>query len=100
MLGAYAMHGHYVEDVKLFDLMKLGNIKPDEIKLTSILTACSHSGLVEERLNIFRSMIKEYKIVPGEVHYNCIIDLLSRAGQLTEAYNLVKSMPPTHSSSA
>lgn len=100
MLGAYAMHGNYAEVLKLFNHMKLGNIKPDELTFTSILTACSHSGLVEEGLQIFRSMIKEYTIVPGEVHYNCIIDLLSRAGQLTEAYNLVKSMPSTHSSAA
>lgn len=100
MIGAYAMHGNYMEVLKLFDHMKLGKITPDEVTFTSILTACSHSGLVEEGLKILGIMMKEYAIVPGEVHYNCIVDLLSRAGQLTEAYNLVKSMPSKHSSAA
>ena len=67
---------------------------------TSILTACSHSGLLEEGLQIFGIMMKEYAIVPNEIHYSCIVDLLSRAGQLTEAYDLVKSMSSTHSSAA
>lgn len=100
MIGAYAMHGNYTEVLKLFDHMKFEKIRPDEVTFTSLLTACSHSGLVEEGLQIFRIMMKEYAIIPGEVHYNCIVDLLSRAGRLTEAYNVVKSMPSTHSSAA
>jgi pentatricopeptide repeat protein len=100
MIGAYAMHGNYTEVLELFDQMKFGKITPDELTFTSILTACSHSGLVEEGLHIFGIMMKEYEIVPSEVHYSCIVDLLSRAGRLKEAYNLVKSMPSTHSSAA
>lgn len=100
MIGAYAMHGNYTEVLELFDHMKVGKVSPDEVTFTSILTACSHSGLVEEGLQIFGIMMKEYAIVPNEVHYSCIVDLLSRAGRLTEAYNLVKSMPSIHSSAA
>ncbi|XP_061359837.1 pentatricopeptide repeat-containing protein At4g21300-like [Gastrolobium bilobum] len=100
MIGAYAMHGNYTEVLKLFDQMKLGKIKPDEVTFTSILTACSHSGLVKEGLRIFGIMVNEYAIVPGEVHYSCVVDLLSRAGLLTEAHNLVKRFPSTHSSAA
>ncbi|PNY03130.1 pentatricopeptide repeat-containing protein at4g21300-like protein [Trifolium pratense] len=100
MIGAYAMHGNYTEVLELFDHMKFGKITPDEVTFTSILTACSHSGLVEKGLQIFGIMMKEYAIVPSEVHYSCIVDLLSRAGRLREAYNLVKTMPSTHSSAA
>jgi len=100
MIGAYAMHGNYTEVLELFHHMKFRNITPDEVTFTSILTACSHSGLVEEGLQIFGIMMKECAIVPNEVHYSCIVDLLSRAGRLTEAYNLVKSMSSTHSSAA
>ncbi|CAI8585296.1 unnamed protein product [Vicia faba] len=100
MIGAYAMHGNYTKVLDLFDHMKFAKVTPDEVTFTSILTACSHSGLVEEGLQIFGIMMKEYAIVPSEVHYSCIVDLLSRAGRLKEAYNLVKSMPTTHSSAA
>ncbi|KAK7243134.1 hypothetical protein RIF29_37921 [Crotalaria pallida] len=98
--SANGMHGHYREALELFDQMKSGKVRPDEVTFTSILAACSHSGLVEEGLQVFSIMEEEYSIVPCEVHYNCIVDLLSRAGELTEAYNLVKSMPSTKSSAA
>lgn len=100
IIAACGMHGNYIEVLKLFDQMKSEKVRPDEVTFTSILTACSHSGLVEEGLRVFRIMVEEYAIFPCEVHYSCIVDLLSRAGQLTEAYNLVKSMPSTHSSAA
>ncbi|KAI4346055.1 hypothetical protein L6164_013137 [Bauhinia variegata] len=100
MISAYGMHGHSKEVLKLFDQMKSAKIVPDEITFTSILSACSHSGLIEEGLQAFRTMVKEYCIVPCEVHYSCIVDLLSRAGRLKDAYDLTKCMPSKHSSSA
>lgn len=100
MIAAYGMHGNCTEVLKLFEQMKSEKVRPDEVTITSVLTACSHSGLVEEGLKVYRTMVNEYAIVPCEVHDSCIIDLLSRAGQLKEAYNLVKNMPSTQNYSA
>ncbi|KAJ7974349.1 Pentatricopeptide repeat-containing protein [Quillaja saponaria] len=100
IIAAYAMHGNCVEVLNLFDEMKTEKFGPDEVTFTSILTACSHSGMVEEGLQLFRTMVKEYSMLPCEVHYSCMVDLLSRAGRLEEAYDLVKCMPSTQSSSA
>ncbi|KAF7833898.1 putative pentatricopeptide repeat-containing protein [Senna tora] len=100
MIAAYGMHGNCIEVLKLFEQMKSEKVTPDEVTFTSILTACSHSGLVEEGLQVYRTMVEEYTIVPCEVHYSCIVDLLSRAGKLKEAYNLVKSLSLTKNSSA
>ncbi|KAH0984992.1 hypothetical protein GBA52_012169 [Prunus armeniaca] len=91
MILAYGMHGKCKEALMLFEQMKNVKIVPDEVTFTSILTACSHSGMVNEGLEVFKSMIEEYSIVPCEEHYGCMVDLLSRAGLLEEAYNLVKS---------
>lgn len=100
MIAAYAMHGNCVEVLKLFDRMKEEKVKPDEVSFTSILTACSHSGLVEVGLQVFRSMTEEYNMVPCEVHYSCMVDLLSRAGRLEEASEMVKCLPSRKSTSA
>lgn len=100
MIAAYAMHANCVEVLKLLDRMKEEKVKPDVVTFTSILTACSHSGFVEEGLQVFRSMTEEYHITPNEVHYNCMVDLLSRAGQLEEAYDMVKCLPSTKGISA
>ncbi|KAE8695767.1 Mitochondrial saccharopine dehydrogenase isoform 1 [Hibiscus syriacus] len=100
MISAYGMHGKCKEALLLFDRMKNEMIKPDDTTFTSILTACSHSGMVEEGLQVFYCMRKEYGIIPCEAHYGCIVDLLSRAGRLEEAYKLLKLVPARQSASA
>lgn len=93
IIGAYGMHGNCVEALRVFNLMKKETVKPDEVTFTSILSACSHSGFVEEGMQIFKSMIEEYAINPREEHYSCIVDMLSRAGRVEEAYEMVKLLP-------
>ncbi|KAH0973615.1 hypothetical protein GBA52_025771 [Prunus armeniaca] len=82
MILAYGMHGKCKEALMLFEQMKNVKIVPDE-----------PFRMVNEGLEVFKSMIEEYSIVPCEEHYGCMVDLLSRAGLLEEAYNLVKSLP-------
>ncbi|KAK6928152.1 Pentatricopeptide repeat [Dillenia turbinata] len=100
MIAAYGMHGDFSEVLKLFDQMKREKIKIDDVPFTSVLSACTHSGLVEEGLLVLKSMREEYDIVPSEEHYNCMIDLLGKAGRLEEAYDLVRRLRPKSSISA
>ncbi|GJM84989.1 hypothetical protein PR202_ga00712 [Eleusine coracana subsp. coracana] len=67
--------------------------RPDAIVFTHVLTACSHSGLVEEGLNCFHIMSVEYGIEPSVEHYMCIVDLLCKAGHLSSAMKLFRQMP-------
>lgn len=58
-----------------------------------MLSACSHTGLVDRGTEYFYSMNQEYGITANSKHYTCMIDLLGRAGRLDDAQNLMKSMP-------
>lgn len=58
-----------------------------------VLSACSHTGLVEKGTEYFYSMSQEYGITANSKHYTCMIDLLGRAGRLDEAQNLMRIMP-------
>ncbi|KAG9458109.1 hypothetical protein H6P81_002617 [Aristolochia fimbriata] len=93
MIGAYAAHGHGGGALKLFYKMLEDGIKPNSYTFTSVLTACRHSGLIEEGVKHFNSMRKDYSIEPGEEHFSCLVDLLGRAGRLIEAYKFIKQMP-------
>ncbi|MCI47922.1 pentatricopeptide repeat-containing protein, partial [Trifolium medium] len=73
-------------------MMLKEGIIPDEAAFTIVLTACSHSGLVDEGWNYFNSMKERYGISPTPDHVACMVDLLSRSGQLRDAYELIKSM--------
>ncbi|XP_047173979.1 pentatricopeptide repeat-containing protein At3g12770-like [Vigna umbellata] len=93
MIMGYGMHGlgHYA--LSLYDRMIEESLKPSQTTFISLLTACSHSGLVEEGKALFNCMERDHNIKPQDKHYACVVDLLSRAGRLKEADALVKQMP-------
>ncbi|KAG9454246.1 hypothetical protein H6P81_007150 [Aristolochia fimbriata] len=78
--------------ITLLSQMKENGIKPDEVTITSVLSACSHAGLVEEGRHIFNQIVEEFSMNPKVEHYACMVDLLGRAGHLDEAYKLLKNM--------
>ncbi|XP_073135093.1 pentatricopeptide repeat-containing protein At4g02750 [Henckelia pumila] len=89
----YARHGFSKEALEHFDSMKQAYIQPDEVTMVGVLSACSHTGLVELGRKYFDSMNQDYGIVANSKHYTCMIDLLGRAGRLDDAQNLMKNMP-------
>lgn len=93
MISAYALHGQAEEALVLFKLLQEEDIEPDNITFTSILSACSHSGLVEKGFELFADMISKYQVKPSIEHYGCLLSLLSRHGNLDEALTLVLRMP-------
>lgn len=95
MISVCALHGQCQEALKLLQLMQRYEITPDELTYVGILSACSHSGLIDEGQHIFTAMIEEYGICPSTQHYVCMVDLFGRAGCLDEAEVLLKSLPPT-----
>ncbi|XP_022922754.1 pentatricopeptide repeat-containing protein At3g62890-like [Cucurbita moschata] len=93
MITAYASYGHGREAVSTFQEMIEAGIRPDDITFTGLLSACSHSGLVDIGLNYFNYMSTTYSTNPRAEHYACVVDLLGRAGRLAEASKLVDEMP-------
>ncbi|XP_061359507.1 pentatricopeptide repeat-containing protein At4g02750-like [Gastrolobium bilobum] len=93
MLAGYARHGFGRQALMVFELMKTAGVKPDEITMVGVLSACSHTGLIERGTEYFYSMNKDYGITPNSRHYACMIDLLGRAGRIQEAQNLMRNMP-------
>ncbi|TKY62506.1 Pentatricopeptide repeat-containing protein mitochondrial [Spatholobus suberectus] len=93
MIAGYAANGRAKQAVEVFDQMRCMGFKPDDITFVSLLTACSHGGLVSEGQEYFDTMERNYGIKPKKEHYACMIDLLGRTGLLEEAYKLITKMP-------
>ncbi|GLJ29003.1 hypothetical protein SUGI_0572420 [Cryptomeria japonica] len=93
MIGGLAQHGRGMEALQLFQQMLQAGLKPNAITFVGVLSACSHSGLVDEGLHYFDIMSKEYGITPRKEHYSCLVDLLGRAGCLQEAHDFINRMP-------
>lgn len=98
MIHGYAHNGRGDEAVILYRQMISAGEKPDGITFVSVLTACSHSGLVETGLEILSSMQRDHGVEPELDHYICIVDCLGRAGRLEDAETLAEATPYKSSS--
>lgn len=92
MIVGYAKNGYADNALKIFDEMKLANIKPDEVTFLGVLTACSHAGMVPEGREVYDSMISHYGVQPRVDHWACMIDLFGRWGFLGEAEKFIDDM--------
>ncbi|KAL9677344.1 hypothetical protein QQ045_005573 [Rhodiola kirilowii] len=89
-----ANHGHGREAVELLENMRRTGVQPDRSTYLSVLSACSHAGLLEEGLYCF-SLMKNDDVLalPASEHYAVVVDLFGRAGYLSEAESFIDSMP-------
>ncbi|OVA13928.1 Pentatricopeptide repeat [Macleaya cordata] len=92
IIEGLAVHGYGEAALEMFRRMESEKIKPNGVTFISVLSACTHSGLIEEARKIFLSMTRDYSISPGIEHYGCMVDLLGKAGLLEDALELVRSM--------
>lgn len=92
MIAAYAHHGCGKEAINLFNEMQESGHHANDVTYVELLSACSHSGLVEEGLKFFDNLVKDKSIQVKEDHYTCLIDLCGRAGRLKEAYNIIEGL--------
>ncbi|KAL5577694.1 hypothetical protein UlMin_019393 [Ulmus minor] len=92
VIEGLAVHGCAEEALVMFGMMEKKNIKPNGVTFVSVLSACTHAGLVDEGRRRFLSMTNDYSITPEIEHYGCMVDLLSKAGLLEEALEFIRSM--------
>ncbi|MED6106411.1 hypothetical protein PIB30_004645 [Stylosanthes scabra] len=88
-----AQHGCGMWTLTLFSQMLRERVHPDEITLTGLLSACSHSGMLRKARCFFRYFGQKRSITLTVEHYACMVDVLGRCGELEEAEALVTSMP-------
>ncbi|KAI4301924.1 hypothetical protein L6164_035159 [Bauhinia variegata] len=92
MITGFALHGFGSRALEIFaDMQKV--VMPNEVTFLATLTACSHSGLVDEGIKIFHYMKEIFGIEPKLEHYGCLVDLLGRSGRLAEAKDVIDKMP-------
>ncbi|KAA8537367.1 hypothetical protein F0562_026946 [Nyssa sinensis] len=93
MIDGYGTHGFGKAAVELFIEMRKGSVKPNDVTFLCIISACSHSGFVEEGRHYFSIMKEDYGLEPSMDHYGAMVDLLGRAGRLDEARDFIQGMP-------
>ncbi|KAK8644782.1 hypothetical protein V6N13_118651 [Hibiscus sabdariffa] len=93
MISGFAKHARALEAMISFEKMQQMGLYPNEVTYISVLSACSHMGLVDEAKSYFDLMVRKHNISPNVIHYSCMVDTLGRAGMISEAYDLIQRMP-------
>ncbi|GER43218.1 pentatricopeptide repeat (PPR) superfamily protein [Striga asiatica] len=93
MIDGYGTHGFGREALELFEKMRSTETIPNDVTFLCMISACSHSGLVDEGRRYFDLMKEEYGLEPSMDHYGAVVDLLGRAGRVDEAWDFIQKMP-------
>ncbi|XP_073526054.1 uncharacterized protein [Phyllobates terribilis] len=93
MIAASAQHGDGEEALNLFNrMLEWAHLKPNSITFVSVLSACAHSGRVNDGEHYFNMMYEKFGIEPEAEHYSCMIDMYGRAGDLRKVKELIGGM--------
>ncbi|KAG5248570.1 pentatricopeptide repeat-containing protein [Salix suchowensis] len=93
MVIGLAINGCGEEALDMFSQMLKASVTPDGVTYVGVLSACTHTGMVEKGKRFFASMTARHGIEPNIAHYGCMVDLLGKAGHLKEAHEIIKNMP-------
>jgi len=92
IINGLAINGYGEEALAMFRKMISKGCRPNAVTMIGVLSACSHTGLVEEGKRWLNAM-EGFGLIPQIEHYGCVVDLLGRVGSLDEAEKLIESMP-------
>lgn len=92
MISSFTVQGDGSKALELFGDMLRSGIVPNSVTFVSVLSACSHAGLIQQGKELFDKMRGTYNINPQLEHYGCMVDLLGRGGLLEEAEALIYDM--------
>ncbi|XP_027360589.1 pentatricopeptide repeat-containing protein At4g19220, mitochondrial [Abrus precatorius] len=98
MISAYGYHGNGEKAIKLFHEMYESGKTVTKSTFVSLLSACSHSGLVKQGLWYYECMLEKYGVQPETEHQVYMVDMLGKSGRLDDAYKFVKGLQSNASS--
>jgi pentatricopeptide repeat protein len=93
MVCGYALHGHGLEAISIFERMQQENVEPNHATFVSILRACGHVGLYDAGIHYFGLMRSLYGLEPQLDHYSCMVDIVGRSKGPLEALEIINNMP-------
>ncbi|KZV57589.1 pentatricopeptide repeat-containing protein mitochondrial [Dorcoceras hygrometricum] len=91
--ASIGFHNFGEKAIETFQEMIRIGIHPSNSTFTSLLSACSHSGLIDEGCVYYDHMFSKYQVQPETEHYVCMVHMLGRAGKLREAYDFINNLP-------
>ncbi|KAH9611717.1 hypothetical protein KSS87_013015 [Heliosperma pusillum] len=91
LITGYTQAGKYSDAVEVFQDMKVSDVKPDEITIASMLSACAHLGMLDLGKDIHK-FIAEHNIRVDIYVGNALIDMYCKCGDVQMALQVFEDM--------
>ncbi|KAD3337789.1 hypothetical protein E3N88_33310 [Mikania micrantha] len=91
MIGGYARMGMSTSVVELFREMQIARVRPDEVTMVSVLSACSDLGALDMGKWI-ENYIEREKITKSIELCNALIDMFAKCGDVDNAMRLFRNL--------
>lgn len=92
MISAYAESDRPQESLSLFEEMQMLGLKPDQVTILSVISACAHMGSLDQAkwIHLYVSRNGFGESVPVS---NALIDMYAKCGSLEEARGIFERIP-------
>ncbi|XP_037496680.1 putative pentatricopeptide repeat-containing protein At3g11460, mitochondrial [Jatropha curcas] len=84
MVAGYAQNGSSIEVLEFFECMRSDQIKPNDVMLVSVLSACAQVGSVESG-NQIGSYIESQDLLSNVYVASALVSIYSRLGNISKA---------------
>ncbi|KAL9240416.1 hypothetical protein vseg_014640 [Gypsophila vaccaria] len=91
LITGYSQAGKYSDALKLFQDMMVSEVKPNEITVASVLSACAHLGMLDLGNQIY-NFVTEQKIKVDIYVGNAFIDMYCKCGDVQRALQIFRDM--------
>ncbi|XXQ30817.1 Pentacotripeptide-repeat region of PRORP domain-containing protein [Plasmodiophora brassicae] len=88
MIAAYANVGMLTDAMVTFEQLKTANLRPDEVTLGALLSACRHAADLDLAIGIVSELCSTWHITMNDLHLACLIGLHARLGDLDKCEQL------------
>ncbi|KAK7294674.1 hypothetical protein RJT34_17564 [Clitoria ternatea] len=91
MITGYSQAGKFNDAVRLFEGMMKAKVKPDEITVASVLSACAHIGSLDAGEAV-HDYVQKYDVKADVYVGNALIDMYCKCGVVEKALDVFKKM--------
>lgn len=91
MITGYSQAGQFGKAVRLFQEMMVAEVKPDEITVASVLSACAHIGALDVGEAV-HEYIRKYDVNADIYVGNALIDMYCKCGAVEKGLSVFEEM--------
>lgn len=93
MIGGYARNGQPLKALELFERFKDQDIKPDEIFILGIISACSLLGIIDAAESIIHKYVGS-SLLSDQMVVTSLIDMYAKCGSIEKALQMFEMAQP------